>query len=83
MKMLFNHLAQEYGGDPVWFTHIYGSYSKPSKREAQKMAETIVFFMDEIDRRGDLHEKYLPPYVAICDQVRARRLEGQERKGIE
>jgi hypothetical protein len=69
MKMLFNHLAAEYGGDPVWFNHVYATYQGMSKREVRKAAATIVYFIQEIERRGDLHEKYQVPYMQIYNQV--------------
>lgn len=84
MKMLFNHLAAEHGGDPVWFNHVYATYQGQSVREVRKSAQTVVFFIEEIERRGDLPDKYKVPYMQIYNQVKGvLKLKGASDAGTE
>jgi hypothetical protein len=72
MKMCFNHLAEVWGGKPVWFVQEYPDYFDQAKAAPAHLAGVIVMFLAEIERRGDLPEKYLEPYRAIVDQIRPK-----------
>jgi hypothetical protein len=69
MKMIFNHLAKVWGGRPVWFTKEYSDYHERSETDPARLAGLVVFFCNEITRRGDLPEKYREPFRAIVDQI--------------
>lgn len=69
MKMIFNHLAEAWGGRPVWFTKAYGDYQDRAETDPAKLAGLVVFFIQEIERRGNLPDKYVEPYRSIVDQI--------------
>lgn len=69
MKMLFNHIAEAYGGQPVWYNKQYADYRMPSQRDARNMAHCVAMFVWEIRRRGDLPQKYQWPYQQIMRQL--------------
>ena len=69
MKMIFNHIAEAHGGHPVWFTKKYSDYARDCRTNPKTHAETVAFFIFEIDRRGDLPEKYQLAYQDIKNQI--------------
>lgn len=69
MKMVFNHLAAQHGGRPVWFQQQYGDYHEACREHPQTQAALVVMFLKEIDRRGDLPEKYAQPFAEIKEQI--------------
>lgn len=69
MKMIFNHLAEAHGGEPVWFERHYEVYEEMCERFPQAQAEIIMLFLIEIERRGDLPEFYHEPYRQIKEQI--------------
>lgn len=69
MKMVFNHLAEAHGGEPVWFERHYEIYEEMCERFPQAQAELVVFFLAEIERRGDLPAFYNEPYRLIKEQI--------------
>lgn len=69
MKMCFNHLADTYGGRPVWFNHVYSDYRAYAESSPGGLAWLVVFFMREIERRGDLPKHMESPYSEIRNQV--------------
>lgn len=77
MKMCFNHLAAAWGAKPVWFVKHYGDYASAAVREPRQLAWLVVFFILEIDRRGDLPERYSEPYQQIKDQLTARNISAE------
>lgn len=70
MKMIFNHLAEAHGGDPIWFNHQYSDYHSDARRNVDSLAAQVCFFIAEIQLRGDLPEKYAAPFAAILGQVK-------------
>lgn len=68
-KMVFNHLAEEYDGEPVWFQHRYGDYQRGARGAPERLVALVVFFIQEIERRKDLPEKYVEPYQAMLRQL--------------
>lgn len=72
MKMIFNHLAKEWGGKPVWFTKQYGDYEVRAAADPATLAGVVVRFLQEIEKRGDLPARYVEPYRAIVDQLRPK-----------
>lgn len=68
MKMFFNHLAERYKGQPVWFVHRYEKYEKEVLNSPRDMARIIALFIVEIERRKDLPLKYKEPYELIARQ---------------
>ena len=74
MKMCFSHLAAAWGAKPVWFVQKYSDYASAAMREPGQLAWLVVFFILEIDRRGDLPERYADPYQQIKDQLVARKI---------
>jgi hypothetical protein len=74
MKMCFNHIAEVYGGRPVWFKHSYSDYFERARLEPVTVAGYVVIFMKEIDRRGDLPAKYHAPYADIVSQIKPMML---------
>lgn len=77
MKMCFNHLAQVWGGRPVWFVQEYPDYFDHAVAAPSALAGVVVLFLAEIGRRGDLPEKYIEPYRAIVEQITPRLDPGQ------
>lgn len=69
MKMIFNHLAQEFNAQPVWFNHRYSDYQHSAARNPEGLAWQVLVFIAEIESRGDLSTKYAEPYQTICEQV--------------
>lgn len=69
MKMIFNHLAEAHGGEPVWFERHYAVYEEMCERFPQAQAEIVMLFLVEIERRGDLPEFYHEPYKLIKEQI--------------
>lgn len=69
MKMVFNHLAEAHGGEPVWFLRHYDEYDIACAENPQTHAELVMFFILEIERRGDLPDKYRDPYSQIVEQI--------------
>ena len=69
MKMIFNHIAEAYGATPIWYQHSYSGYKQAAKDRPKDLARTVVLFCCEIERRGDLPIKYLPPYAQIMKQI--------------
>lgn len=76
MKMAFNHLADTHGGTPVWFTVQYREYREAAKDNPVQLARLVVFFIQEIQRRGDLPERYSEPFRLILEQITPPKLEG-------
>lgn len=69
MKMIFNHIAHVYGGKPVWFQKFYDAYEERARRDPKKLARQVAMFCWVIQQRGDLPEKYIPPYIQIVNQI--------------
>lgn len=69
MKMLFNHIAEMWGGQPVWFQQKYPDTSAAAVSAPKHLAMYVCAFIREIDRRGDLPLKYREPYALIKRQV--------------
>jgi hypothetical protein len=69
MKMIFNHLAEAHGGEPVWFIKRYRDYERRCAESPLAQAEVIVLFLLEIERRGNLPEQYREPYSRIVEQI--------------
>lgn len=69
MKMIFNHLAEQFNATPIWFNHQYGDYQRGAVANPSGLAYLVLFFIAEIERRGDLLARYREPYAAICGQV--------------
>lgn len=74
MKMCFNHLAEQFGGRPVWFNRQYGDYQRMAEEMPDLLAAITVFFVEEIERRKDLPEKYKHPYQQIVAQIKGNLL---------
>lgn len=72
MKMIFNHLAEMWGGKPVWFTHRYSDYTIGALTGKHELARIVVVFMQEIESRGDLPDGLRAPYDEIVAQIRSR-----------
>jgi hypothetical protein len=72
MKMIFNHLAEIYGARPIWFTKRYSTtegYFADIRVDPKPLASTVGMFVREIERRGDLPQRYLQPYREILEQI--------------
>lgn len=69
MKMLFNHLAAEHGGEPVWFTKVWSGSVVNAVTAPRQMAARILLMCEELDRRSDLPLHYKEPYALIRAQV--------------
>lgn len=70
MKMIFNHLAAAHGAEPVWFKHHYSDYKQHAKTTPNLMAAVCMFFIREIELRGDLPAAYRIPYTQILNQIK-------------
>lgn len=73
MKMLYNHLAHQHNGRTVWYQHTYCDKLLEARRSPRGMASTVVLFIDEIEQRGDLPDKYVAPYLEILVSIGALR----------
>src|SRR6266404_9247599 len=65
MKMIFNHLAEEFKESPIWFNHKYSDYHQAAKQSPKQLAFIILIFITEIEARQDLNIKYKEPYEVI------------------
>lgn len=75
MKMIFNHLASMWGGEPVWFTKQYGDYDRAAVSAPQRLALQVVQFCALIEKRGDLPVRYHKPYAQIRVQMKSKTKE--------
>lgn len=75
MKMVFNHLAETYGGEPVWFQHKYTDVAREAVRAGNKLACAVVMMLRELDTRDDLP----PHYVLPLELMRAQLPKSQRR----
>lgn len=69
MKMIFNHLAALHGGNPIWFEKKYIDYKEKAKTQPNYLAALILFFIQEIEQRKNLPDKYKTPYLQILNQI--------------
>ena len=69
MKMMFNHLAEAHGGQPVWFQKHYGGAAAIARGLPGIAAWWVVVMLWELDRRTDIPAKYLQPLQEIREQV--------------
>lgn len=69
MKMIYNHLASSLDLPTIWFVHEYSDYHLWSKTIPKKIAKTMLLFIYEIEKRGDLPEKYKQPYSIIIGVI--------------
>lgn len=69
MKMMFNHLAEAHGGQPVWFQKKYGGAAAIARGLPGVAAWWVVVMLWELDRRTDIPGKYLQPLQEIREQV--------------
>jgi hypothetical protein len=69
MKMLFNHLAAEHVGEPVWFQRVWSGSVHNAKVAPRQMAARIVLMCDELEKRQDMPEHYKEPYARIRSQI--------------
>lgn len=65
LKMIYNHLAEQYDLPPIWFTVKYPDYQVRSKLIPRHLAKNMCVFIAEIERRNDLPDKYKAPYERI------------------
>lgn len=71
MKMIYNHLAEAYELPTVWFMNQYSDYTVYAEEIPQELALQICLFLNEIEDRGDLPEKYQKPYEDILSILKA------------
>jgi len=69
MKMLYNHLAVHYGLQPVWFQRQYSDVHQQAMLDSEQLAGVVMLFISEIERRGDLPDKYKVPYREIVTNI--------------
>lgn len=69
MKLCFNHLAEAYGGVPVWFTHRYEGFGLAARLQGKKLVWWTAILLGELARRDDLPARYLQPLAEIREQV--------------
>lgn len=72
MKMLFNHLAQLWGGRPVWFERKYGEAFDLARNEPESIARTILYMDGILAMRTDLPERYSEPLSEMRKQMVAK-----------
>lgn len=77
MKMIFNHVAEVYGGETVWFTKHYINYIEKAHDEPEHLVKLVALFCYEIEKRGDLPSKYKSPYENIVRQLLGNKLMNQ------
>jgi hypothetical protein len=69
MKMCFNHLAERWGGEPIWYNKSYSDYKQHAKKSPKRLAWLVLFFIYEIEHRKDLDIKYMQPFLEIKNQI--------------
>ena len=69
MKMVFNHLASMWGGEPVRFNHKYSDYTTKSISARDMLARQVVQMTMELERRSDLPRWPDPLYENIKKQI--------------
>jgi hypothetical protein len=75
MKMCFNHLAVEHGGEPVWHEHVYSNFVYAAETVPHQLAFIVVKMLEELDTRTNLPEEMVQPLALIRNQVENARLE--------
>lgn len=69
MKMVFNHLANLYSAETVRFEFHYGKFNKWAQNQPHYCAALIIFFIHEIERRGDLPAVHWSDYRRILEII--------------
>lgn len=96
MKMLYNHLATIYDMPTFWFNQKYSDLLNTVKgliTHASKLnsischthkfiAEIIILFIIEIEKRGDLPEKYKSVFESIVNTLKIHIKRGIEYEGL-
>jgi hypothetical protein len=70
VKMLFNHVAEAWGGHPVWYTKRYTDYAFRARQVPDHLMLQLCLFVWHIEQRGDLPEQYRLPYQRMIVQLR-------------
>jgi len=70
MKLLYNHIADQYDLEEVWFEHPYTNVFERAESEPREVVRTIVIFLYEIKRRQNLDNRYFDPMVRILNNLR-------------
>lgn len=65
LKMLYNHIAKQYGLPTVWFNHEYENYLDMAQLIPKDLALQMCVFIHSIEVRGTLPQKYWEPYEQI------------------
>jgi hypothetical protein len=65
LKMLYNHVAEQYGLPTVWFNHKYEGYVARAQLIPKELALQMCVFIHSIEVRGTLPQKYWEPYQQI------------------
>lgn len=69
MKMIYNHLANSMELPTIWFVHQCPDYHIKAKTIPSKIAKTMLLFIYEIEKCGDLPDKYKQPYSSIIGVI--------------
>ena len=80
MKMIFNHLAEGHGGEPIWFQKKYINYKDWAMTETRELAFTVCLFCWVIEERDDLPAKYHEPYMRIVNQINPKKFLEEARE---
>lgn len=70
LKMLWNHFAEVYNLQTVWFTKSYPDVFWRVQSEPKEVARTMAVFLKELYRRKDLPHKYYGPMSIILHEIR-------------
>jgi len=70
VKMIYNHLAEEFDRPTIWFTKKHVQYQAAAQLNPRALAETLRNLIIELERRNDLPPKYHGPYTVIKNELR-------------
>ena len=73
-KLLFNHVAELYGGKEINRTRHIPVWSEKAQRDPIEFLQPFKVFYEEIERRGDLPDEYRVAWERIKAQFEKERL---------
>lgn len=80
LKMLYNHIAKQYGLPTIWFTHQYDNYAVQAQVIPKNLALQMCAFIISIETEATLPQQYWESYgqiLAILQNLLIAKLESK------
>lgn len=80
LKMLYNHIAKQYGLPTIWFTRQYEDYIVKAQTISRKLALQMCAFIISIETEGTLPQQYWESYqqiLAVLQNLKIAKLESK------